>query len=311
MALLVAFVYIYQRKAMDEQLLALSNFYETVFRRARNTESKERLRTIKDLDRAASTLSDIVELVMFNYPEPNEYSIRERVLEKYSEENVSEAVSQVRKLVKNDHEPLAIAELLTSYRKFRRFIPDILNTLTFKSTNYGSNCKELWSFINNRFPKPITYNMLSVIEHTLSKKWIYYIQQHPEQTNKRVLIAAIESLIQSLKRHDIYVSQSILYNNPMDCLIAEKDWVHQKEILLEQLDLPSSAEELSLRLKNDLDLSYKEALSRWPTSNMARIENEEKLVVSKLKKAYEKKKINHLDVVFSDYYLKLTYLTYY
>jgi len=116
-----------------------------------------------------------------------------------------------------------------------------------------------------------------------------FIKQHPEHTNKCVLIAAVELLIQSLKRHDIYVPQSILYNNPMDCLIDEKDWVHQKDILLEQLDLPSTAEELSIRLKDDLDLSYKEALSRWPTSKMARIENEEKLVVSRLKKSYEKK----------------------
>lgn len=289
MALLVAFVYIYKRKAMDEQILALSNFFETVFRRARNTESKERLRTIKDLDRAASTLSDIVEFIMFDHSEPNQCSVREKVLEKYSEENVTEAVSQVRKLVKNDHEPIAIAELLASYRKFRRIIPDILNTLLFESTNYGGNCKDLWSFIKNRFPKPITYNMLPNIEHTLSKKWQYFIKQHPEHTNKCVLIAAVELLIQSLKRHDIYVPQSILYNNPMDCLIDEKDWVHQKDILLEQLDLPSTAEELSIRLKDDLDLSYKEALSRWPTSKMARIENEERLVVSRLKKSYERK----------------------
>lgn len=157
LALLVAFVYIYKCKAMDEQILALSNFYETVFRRAKNTESKERLRTIKDLDRAASTLSDIVELVMSDFSDNSELSIRDRVLEKYSEENVTDAVSQVRSLVKNNHEPTAIAELLNAYRKFRRFIPNILTTLPFDSNNYGNNCKELWSFISNRFPKPITY----------------------------------------------------------------------------------------------------------------------------------------------------------
>lgn len=42
-------------------------------------------------------------------------------------------------------------------------------------------------------------------------------------------------------------------------------------------------------VKKDLDLSYKEALRRWPTSNMARIENNSQLIVSRLKKVYENK----------------------
>ena len=302
LALLVAFIFIYKCKAMDEQILALSNFFETIFRRAKNKESKERLRTIKDLDRAASTLSGIVELVMADPSENSELSLRDRILEKYSEENVTEAVSQVRLLVKNEREPIAIAELLNVYRKFRKFIPDILTTLKFDSNNYGNNCKEIWTFINNRFPKPITHKMFGAIEHTLSKKWIYYIQEYPEQTNKCVLIAAVELLIKSLKRHDIYIPQSILYNNPMDCLIDEKTWIQQKDILLEQLNLPSSANEMSLWLKNDLEISYKEALNRWPISKMARIENTDRLVVSRLKKTYEKKKINLLDAAFNSYF---------
>lgn len=71
--------------------------------------------------------------------------------------------------MKNEQEPIAIVELLTTYRKFKKFIPDILITLNFDSNNYGNNCKELWSFINNRFPNPITYKMFQTIEHTLPK----------------------------------------------------------------------------------------------------------------------------------------------
>ncbi|EKZ0224921.1 Tn3 family transposase, partial [Enterococcus faecalis] len=172
-----------KRKAMDEQILALVNFFETIFRRAKNKEANERLRTIKDLDRAASTLSDIVEFVMTESSNNSDSSIRSQILKKYSEESIYSAVTQVRKLVKNEQEPIAIVELLTTYRKFKKFIPDILITLNFDSNNYGNNCKELWSFINNRFPNPITYKMFQTIEHTLPKKWVYYIQENPNQTN--------------------------------------------------------------------------------------------------------------------------------
>ncbi|HAP4086472.1 TPA: Tn3 family transposase, partial [Enterococcus faecalis] len=120
-ALLVAFIYIYKRKAMDEQILALVNFFETIFRRAKNKEANERLRTIKDLDRAASTLSDIVEFVMIESSNNSDSSIRSQILKKYSEESIYSAVTQVRKLVKNEQEPIAIVELLTTYRKFKKF----------------------------------------------------------------------------------------------------------------------------------------------------------------------------------------------
>ncbi|EPH82648.1 hypothetical protein D924_00560 [Enterococcus faecalis 06-MB-S-10] len=64
---------------MDEQILALVNFFETIFRRAKNKEANERLRTIKDLDRAASTLSDIVEFVMTESSNNSDSSIRNQI----------------------------------------------------------------------------------------------------------------------------------------------------------------------------------------------------------------------------------------
>lgn len=91
----------------------------------------------------------------------------------------------------------------------------------------------------------------------------------------------------------------------MDCLLDKQTWLQQKGIVLEQLGLPSSGEEVSLWLKKDLDLSYKEALRRWPTSNMARIENNNQLIVSRLKKFMKIKKRKRLNYVFNNYYPKL------
>ncbi|MGC3758318.1 hypothetical protein ACPTFN_15990, partial [Enterococcus faecalis] len=97
-------------------------YFETIFRRAKNKEANERLRTSKDLDRAASTLSDIVDFVMIESSNNSDSSIRSQILKKYSEESIYSAVTQVRKLVKNEQEPIAIVELLTTYRKFKKFI---------------------------------------------------------------------------------------------------------------------------------------------------------------------------------------------
>lgn len=190
LALLVAFVAEYKKRAMDEQLLALSHFYEITFKRAKNKEAKERLRTIKDLDRAASTLSEIVGLFMDESISSQE--ARARVLDTYSPEVIESARTQVMQLTHNEQEPIAIEELLSTYRKFRKFIPNILETITFEGTVNGQNCLNVWDLIRQQFPRPISYHMFEKISENFSKKWQYYIQKNPGVVNQCVLIAGIE-----------------------------------------------------------------------------------------------------------------------
>ena len=64
LSFLVTFVYEYEKIATDELLTALIKYSESISRQAKNKESKERLRTLKDLDREAFILSDIVELLL-------------------------------------------------------------------------------------------------------------------------------------------------------------------------------------------------------------------------------------------------------
>lgn len=98
-ALLVAFVYEYRKQAMDEQLLALSRFYEALFKRAKNKETKERMRTLKDLDQAALTLAKIVSLVLDDTVD--QQGLRSTILQQYGSDDIRSAVTQVNQLVHN------------------------------------------------------------------------------------------------------------------------------------------------------------------------------------------------------------------
>lgn len=290
LALLVAFVYEYEKVATDELLTALIKYYESIFKRARNKESKERLRTLKDLDRAAFTLSEIVELLLDDSIEID--CLRSQVFDQYPEEDIVNAVYQVKKLVKNEQEPIAITELLQSYRKIRKFIPLIIETLTIENGHYGEDCMAVWRLIQHRFSKPITFRQFESIESHIPKKWVYYIHSNPNEVNQSVLILGVELLIQSLNKHDIFVPKSEKFIDPMSCLISKDTWEQQKESLLAQLDLPSSSVEVIKQLEEDLSLSYSETIKKWPHSEMAKIEkhdNKEKIIVSRLRKARENK----------------------
>lgn len=284
LALLVAFVYEYEKIATDELLTALIKYYESIFRRAKNKESKERLRTLKDLDRATFTLSEIVELFLDDSIEID--CLRSRVFDQYPAEDIVNAVFQVKKLVKNEQEPIAIAELIQSYRKIRKFIPLIIETLTIENGHYGEDCMAVWYLIRRRFPKPITFRQFESVENHIPKKWAYYIHSNLNEVNQSMLILGVELLIQSLNKHDIFVPKSERFIDLISCLISEDTR------LLSQLELPKSSAEAIKQLEEDLSLSYNETIKKWPYSEMARIEkqeNKDKIIVSKLRKTREHK----------------------
>lgn len=94
-------------------------------------------------------------------------------------------------------------------------------------------------------------------------------------------------LFQGLKRHDIFVESSEKYTDPMTHLLDDDTWNKQRDVLIQQLDLPNTGEEAIAGLTEDLALSYKETLQNWENSKMARIEESNgasKLIVSNIRK---------------------------
>lgn len=287
-AYLVAFMYEYSKIAMDEQLLALSKYYHTLFRRAKNKEAKERLRTIKDLDRAAATLSDVVELVITHAHHPQ--SLSQQLFQQFQLEELQQAVGEVKTLVRNESEPVAIQELRLAYRKFRKFIPHILATLEFKATTYGTSPLKIWQVIQERFPKPIRWKDYIRCQNHFPQKWKSYIEKNPHSLNQCFVIAALEQLFQGLKKHDVFVDRSEKYQNPMDSLIAPGLWTKQKDVFIQQLSLPSTGEKAVQQVKKELQFAYQETLQLWHKSDMARLEEKNgisKIIVSRLKKTKE------------------------
>jgi len=195
LAHIIAFVYEYRKKAMDEQLLALSKYFDFTFRKAKNLETKERMRTLKDLDKAAIKLYQIVEILFDENVEAKE--IRETAFALYSKTEVASAISQVKNIIRNEQEPIAISELLKSFRRFKRFIPQIILTIDFESNQYGEKSIAVWNLVKERFPKPITAKLYKSVEENIPRKWQYYIKENPSLVNTCVLIAGIELMLDS------------------------------------------------------------------------------------------------------------------
>lgn len=73
----------------------------------------------------------------------------------------------------------------------------------------------------------------------------------------------------------------------MSTLIDEVTWQQQKNILVQQLDLPATGAEAVTFLTQDLALSYEETLKNWDSSEMAKItevDGRDKITITKLRK---------------------------
>lgn len=267
---LVAFITVYRTIALDEVLLALNKFYTGVFNLSVAKEKKERLRSIKDLDRSAVTLANVGDILLDSSIQDQE--LRNHIYSFVTKEAIENAVLTVNDLTRNKAHPIAIDTLLENYSKFKKFIKRILDFIPFEGNRYGEKTMAIWSVIREKYPKKITKQDYQKQKESIPRKWQNFIEQHPESTHQAFIILGIEQWIKSFKNHEIYVPYSKKYNDPLQKLLSAEEMAPFLSPLLEQTTFSANGEEVLKQLKQDLNLSYKVAVKAWKTSDMAHIE---------------------------------------
>ena len=105
-----------------------------IFSKAANAGVKARLRTLKDLDAAAIQAANVSKVVL----DPNvpDSEIRRTVFELMPRTDLETSVQQIDSLVRPP-EDVYYKELRTSYRRVRRFLPILLQTVGFEASPAG------------------------------------------------------------------------------------------------------------------------------------------------------------------------------
>lgn len=148
---LVAFITVYRTIALDEVLLALDKFYTGLFNLSVAKEKKERLRSIKDLDKSAVTLANVGDILLD--PSIQDQELRNHIYRFVTKEAIESAVLTVNDLTRNKAHPIAIDTLLENYSKFKKFIKRILDFIPFEGNRYGEKTMAIWSVIREKYPK--------------------------------------------------------------------------------------------------------------------------------------------------------------
>lgn len=144
-AVLVAFAKVYTQRAQDDVIDALDRYLTDLFSRTYRKEQRERLRTLKDLDKAAFQLREAC-ITLLEHTNPA-VDLKEAVFKKIPEKDLIQAIYTVDSLTRPPDQTLAYSELLQHYSTIRKFLPLLMEEIELQATPSGYPILEAWNFI--------------------------------------------------------------------------------------------------------------------------------------------------------------------
>lgn len=136
LAILTAFVKAQEITALDEAVDVLDMLILDITREAKKTGQKKRLRTLKDLDRAALLLARACTLLLDDLADDAE--LRQAIFSCIPKNRLVESVSKVNELARpqnnNFHD-----EMVEQYGRVKRFLPAVLRDLHFRAAPAGEH----------------------------------------------------------------------------------------------------------------------------------------------------------------------------
>ncbi len=143
-ATLFAFAHAFEYIAMDDALDLLDLVITEMVHAAHSDGEKERIRTLRDLDAAALQLWDALQALLDESVDTA--AIRQQTFAQIPREQVFEAGAQVVALTRPPNDNY-YPELVERYRRVRRFLPTLLNTVSLEGTQAGQPVLSAWRFL--------------------------------------------------------------------------------------------------------------------------------------------------------------------
>lgn len=296
-ATLVSFAIIFTTSAQDDVIEIVEKFLSELFAKSYKKGQKARLRTLKDLDKAAKLLREACAIIVDE--SSSESDIRTTIFSKISKDDIKLAISKIDLLTKSPGQNVEFEELFRYFTTIRRFLPKFMKSVEFKATTAGQPVLKAWNFLKERELDEKKNNFKDAPLEGISTDWSKVVIKG--STNKINPCAynfwVIKNLIEGIKNHDIYVANSEKYGDPREKLLQKDAWESLKPQILRTLNWSPSADEVLKELTCELNKSYINTANRWDDNPDVRIEKfaeKERLVLTPLDKLEEPKSLKLL-----------------
>ena len=260
LAILTAFVKAQEITALDEAVDVLDMLILDISREAKKTGQTKRLRTLKDLDRAALLLARTCSLLLDdNADDPD---LRRVIFNCVPKNRLAESVSKVNELARpqnnNFHD-----EMVEQYGRVKRFLPAVLRDLHFQAAPAGEHTLAAIHYLTelNGSKKRI---LDDAPEHIITGPWkrlVYDAEGRIQRAGYSLCL--LERLQDALRRRDIWLENSDRWGNPREKLLQGEEWQAQRVPVCRALGHPTDGHKGVHQLAVQLDETWKAVASRF------------------------------------------------
>jgi hypothetical protein len=296
MAVLVAFVKVYTQRAQDDVIDVVDRYLTDLFAKTYRKEQRERLRTLKDLDKAARQLREAC-ITLLEYKNPS-INPKDAVFEKIPERDLIQAIRTVDSLTRPPDQTLAYSELLQHYGTVRKFLPLLMEEIELQATPAGLPVLQAWNFVKEH-GHSVRKGWKNAPIGGLNAGWAkVVIDKHKETVHHRAYTFwMLEQTLEALRRHDLYIVNSEKYGDLRAQLLQGEEWKAVRPSILRSLDWSLDSEGALAPLKEELDLSYHQTIENWDNNPAVQLETfagKQRIVLTPLQKLHEPESLQML-----------------
>ena len=251
-ATLMAFAITATERGQDDALELFDRLHGELLLRVRAQSARERLADGEALDAAGRTLMDACRIVLDDaVTEP----VRDAVFAAVARDKLADAVGAMARLARSPDER-ARQLVLSRYRGVRRYLPALLETITFLANDAGEPILAALDGLRQASgQRTLTPELLPT--GFVSRPWRPLVEPRPGEIDRGAYtMCALEGLRDALRRRDVYVTPSERYADARASLLGDAAWDASREDTQRSLSLPAHPGSFLKQLGGELDDAY-------------------------------------------------------
>ena len=164
-------------------------------------------------------------------------------------------------------------ELIARHGRVRRFLPQLLQIITFEGTQAGQSILEALQFLTAIQGKRIPDMNKAPLEWVLNP-WRRLVVSGDHQVDRRAYtLCLFEQLQDRLRRRDVFVQRSDRWGDPRTKLLPAQKWKKVRAQVCRSLDRQETAAPELHALRHQLDTAYRRNADHLPTNQAVRLEH--------------------------------------
>jgi TnpA family transposase len=284
-ATLLAFIRALEASAQDDVLDLFDLLVTRMFVDAVRKGREARLRSLRDLDAAALTLSKVCALVLDGAV--NDGDLRASVFAAVPQATLEAAVAQIDSLIQPPDDPY-FEELLAQHRRIRRFLPHFACVIGLDAMPAGQSVLKALQHLRDVETGGARGKAWPM--EFVPKSWEGRVTRNGVVDRRAWTLCLVDRLRGALRRRDVFAAPSLRFADPRIGLLDGATWEGARPTVCRTLGKSQSADEEIGRLTKRLDQAFQSVASNLPKNTNVRIERngvDEDLVLTGLDRLEE------------------------